>query len=441
MKPSLHPLVVGLSLLSSLHFVGSAQAADAPPPPPPPPPTNTVAVLATDPTALVGSSTAAFTFIRSGETNADLAVPFAYSGTAVLGTDFTDATSTSTPPAPRFVTIPAGMFAVDLVIQPKLDPANRGNKTVIVTLDTVALGAGVAVETSHRKATVRLIDDTFNDTPPTVTLTTPAPNSSFTLPATVVLTAQADAEDTVQKVSFYAEDTFLGSATSSPFTFSWVNPRIGQYDLFARAIDSTGRSTLSQPVHITVTGAAPTISITAPADKSTVEPHSSVPVQVQATGIGNLTVRIADGSRLLAELKQPPYQVTWTNVLAGKHTLYARVTDSVGQTALTSIQVSAVDLPPVVQITSPATGANSTAGTDLTITAKATDPDDTIKSVTFSANHHLLGTGTVSTTDPTSFSFTWKSPEAGLYSLQAVATNSNGTKTTSTAVIVSVSKN
>jgi hypothetical protein len=408
-----------------------------------PPTTNTVAVLATDPNARVGASTAAFTFIRTGETNADLAVPFGYTGTAVLGTDFTDATSTSTPPGLRFVTIPKGLFAVDLVINPKVNLANRGNKTVIVTLDTVALGTGVAVETGHSKATVRLVDDTFNDAPPTVTLTSPANASSYTLPATVVLTADAaDTDDAVKKVSFYAEDTFLGSVTNSPFTFSWVNPRIGEYDLFARAVDAAGKSTLSQPVHIKVTGVTPTISFTAPADKSTVEPHLDVPVQVQATGIGDLTVRIvADGARVLAELKKAPYQVTWTNVPAGKHTLTARVTDSVGQTASASVQVNAVDLPPAVQITSPKDGDNFSAGTDIILTAKATDPDDTIKSVTFWANHRLLGTGTVSTTDKTIYSLKWTSPQAGFYSLQAVATNSNGTKSSSAAVIASVSKN
>jgi Bacterial Ig domain len=248
-------------------------------------------------------------------------------------------------------------------------------------------------------------------------------------------------DDSVQKVSFYAEDAFLGSATSSPFTFSWVNPKVGEYDLFARAVDAAGKSTLSQPVHITVTGVTPTVSFTAPLANSTVDPHSDVPVKVQATGIGDLTVRISlDGSHVLAELKKAPFELTWANATSGKHTLTARVTDSDGQTASASVQVVVTDLPPSVQITSPQNGDNFVTGTDITLTAKATDPDDTIKDVTFWVNHRALGKETPSAADKSVYELKWVSPEPNLYAIRAVATNSNETKTTSDAVVVSVSK-
>jgi hypothetical protein len=444
MRPLSTTLALGVALLMRLSMGTSVQAAAATPPTANNN-TTTVTLVATDPTALIGASTGAFTFIRTGPTNADLQVAFAYSGTAVFGTDFDDATSTFNAPGPRYVTILKGFYATDLVIEPKLNPNLRGNKTVDVTLDAVALGAlSASADAKHATAEVRIIDDTYNDSPPSVSLSTPANNSTITLPATVVITADAtDLEDSIQKVSFYADDTFLGSATApGPFTFSWVNPDVGDYALFARAVDAAGKSTLSLPIHVTVTGVTPTVSFITPLDKSSFDPNTDVPIQVQATGIGALTVRITlDGNKVLGELKTPPpYQLTWSKVPAGKHTLTASVTDSAGQTATASIQVSVADLPPTVQITNPSTGGNFVEGTDITLDAKATDPDDNIKEVTFWANHRLLGKGSPTAADPSVYEFKWSSPKANFYLIQAIATNSNGTTATSDAVYVSVSK-
>jgi hypothetical protein len=444
-------LTAGCTFVTTLQFVlaGDPTTPTTPLPLTPAPPS--VAVLATDPAALIGTSSAAFTFIRTGDDTAALDVPFAYSGKAVFGTDFTDATSkvsppptsTSLPTALRYVTIPAGFHAVDLAIDPKPNPAQRGNKTVIVTLDRVALSSAAMVETRHGKAEVRLVDDTYNDMPPTVTLTSPADSATFTLPATIGLVATAsDTDDAVQKVSFYAEDTFLGSDTTAPYEFSWVNPKPGDYELFARAVDAAGKSTLSQPVHIKVTANMPTVSITAPADKTTVDPHSNVTITVNpGGGVGNLTVKVLwDSTHVLADNMMSPYTVIWSDVPAGKHTVTAKVTDSVGQTATASIQVIAADLPPVVKITSPASGANFTQGKPINLAATVTDPDDSISEVTFMANRAVLGKGTQSSSDKSAYEFTWTSPQPGFYAIQAVAKNSNQTKTTSAPVVISVSR-
>jgi hypothetical protein len=407
----------------------------------------TVAVLASDPTALVGASSAAFTFVRSGTTNSDLVVQFSYSGTAVLGTDFNETDShvdpTVQPPGPRYIVIPKGLYASDIVVQPLLNPQFRGNKTIDVTLDPVQLAASSAtVENMRGKAEVRIVDDTYNDTPPIVSLIAPENNTTYTLPATVVITSDViDTEDTVQRVSFYANDTFLGSSVTNPFTFTWPNPDVGDYDLFARAVDSAGKSALSQPVHITVKGVTPTVTILSPLDKAVYDPLADVPIKVDATGGGNLTVRVSyDTTHVLSDLTQPPYVFTWSKAPAGKHTISAKVTDSFGLTASASVQISVVDKPPTVDITSPATGASFVEGTPITLTARATDPDDSIKDVTFWVNHKVLGKANVSATDKSSYQFTWSGAKPNFYMITAVATNSNGTTATSDAIYISVTQ-
>ena len=405
------------------------------------PGTNVISVLATDPTALIGASTAAFTFVRTGGTNDELTIPFSYSGSAAPATDFAE-TDSDARPGGRSIRIHKGLYATDLVIQPKFNPGLRGNKTVDVTLDPALASGLLSIDPKHNQAEVRIVDDIFNDSPPFVSLTTPVENSTWNLPTTLVITADAsDVDDEIQKVSFYANDSFLGAAVSSPFAFKWVNPRPGDYDLFARAVDEAGKSTLSQPIRVHVTGVLPTVTITSPADKSTFPALASVPINVSVTGIGGLSVRLLyDGSNVLADLIKAPYQMTWVNVPSGKHTITARVTDLVQQTATASVQFTVADQSPVVKITSPTSGSNFTQGNDIVLTARATAPGSSVKDVTFWVNRRILGKGTVSSTDPAVYLYTWSDAKPNFYLIQATATNTNGTEGSSDAVYISVSQ-
>jgi plastocyanin len=100
--------------------------------------------------------------------------------------------------------------------------------------------------------------------PPTISIQSPANDATFTAPATLSLQANAsDSDGSVSSVEFFAGNTSLGTAGSSPFTVAWNNVAAGSYTLTARATDNTGASTISDPVHITVNPAtvtAPTLS-------------------------------------------------------------------------------------------------------------------------------------------------------------------------------------
>ncbi|MCB2377285.1 Ig-like domain-containing protein [Hymenobacter sp. BT635] len=95
------------------------------------------------------------------------------------------------------------------------------------------------------------------NTPPTVSLTSPANNASFTAPATLNITANAaDVNGTVSKVEFYRGTTLLGTDTSAPYSFSWTNVAAGSYSLTAKATDNAGATTTSGAVNVTVNGPA-----------------------------------------------------------------------------------------------------------------------------------------------------------------------------------------
>jgi bacillolysin len=90
--------------------------------------------------------------------------------------------------------------------------------------------------------------------------------------------------------------------------------------------------------------------------------------------------------------------------------------------------------PPTVSITSPADGATFTSGSDITITADASD-DGAVTKVEFFEGANKLGEDT---TGPT-FSFSWNDVPAGNYTLSATATDNDEATATSAPVHITVS--
>src|SRR5687767_1270770 len=94
------------------------------------------------------------------------------------------------------------------------------------------------------------------NTPPSVSLTSPAAGASAVAPASFTVSANAsDAQGSVS-VAFWANSTMIGQDTTSPFSVSWSGVSAGTYTLLAVATDSGGLSTTSSPVQVTVTTAA-----------------------------------------------------------------------------------------------------------------------------------------------------------------------------------------
>ncbi|MBI4323858.1 MAG: hypothetical protein HY674_01195 [Chloroflexi bacterium] len=432
MKTHLFSNGKALTLIACILSLGNGLLAQDAPPLPPAPPTPPVTdlpvveVLGMDPTALVGASSGAFTVVRSGSPTAALVVQYAISGTAVNGVDYNAIKSD--------VTIPAGFLAADIVIVPIGDSPNRGNRTVILTLQTNANYRLL----HHKKATLNLVDDVFNNQAPAITLTSPADGAVFKLPAVITLEATAtDPDDTLLKVSFYANDRTLGRVTNSPYTLNWTNPPAGRYALFARAVDPFGKSTLSAPVHITVTNAPPVIKLLSPVDGSTLSLPANVTVQAEVTDSDDAVakVQVYGDYRLLAALTNSPYSLVWSNVPPGKHSVTVRATDEFGVTAVASAKFSVVNKPPVVSLVKPTSGANFPARSTITLEANASDSDGAITRVSFWASGRYLGAVTKAP-----YTLDWRNVPAGIHSLRAIATDNYGSKAESSKVVISVSR-
>jgi ferredoxin len=95
--------------------------------------------------------------------------------------------------------------------------------------------------------------------PPDVQIAQPGSGSSYSAPARILLVAQAEAHDaSISKVEFFTGTTRLGVAalegqgTGALYYLIWSQVPSGQYSVTAKATDSTGASSTSAPVRITV---------------------------------------------------------------------------------------------------------------------------------------------------------------------------------------------
>ncbi len=103
-----------------------------------------------------------------------------------------------------------------------------------------------------------------NNSPPTVSLTTPANDATFTAPAGITLSANAsDVNGAVTLVRFFNGNTLLGEDATAPYAYYWANAPAGSYVLTAQAQDNHGATSTSAAVHITV-NSAPQSNCSAP---------------------------------------------------------------------------------------------------------------------------------------------------------------------------------
>ena len=404
----------GVSLLASIL---STRAAD-------PQPLPLAEIFASDPTALEGASSAAFTLTRLGPTNAALTINYLISGTASNGVDYVKILNSKL--------IPAGFSAADIVINPLINPASTGSKKVVLTLETNAayqLGR-------HTSASVNIVDDAFGNQPPSVALVSPVDGAGFAYPATIKLEAKAaDNDDAIQKVSFYADDDFLGESTQSPYSLVWTNARPGRYALFARAVDVVGKSAISSAVHISVTNPTPAVTLLSPTAGAVFGRPANVQILAEAKAqSGTIAkVQLYGDNRLLATLTNAPYSMTWSNVSVGKHTVMARATDSLKLTASSTVSFVVSNAAPEIHLLSPANGTSFSAPATVVFKASASDPDGAVSRVSFYANGRLLGRVTKSP-----YEFVWANVSAGTYKLTAVAADDTDSKTAPEVPVVTV---
>lgn len=101
--------------------------------------------------------------------------------------------------------------------------------------------AGVVGNFNYVQATL-----TLSNNPPSVSLTAPQDEATYSSPMDVVLSANAsDAGGSVQKVDFFASGALIGTVSNTPYSMVWSNATAGNYLMLAKATDNIGSTTTS----------------------------------------------------------------------------------------------------------------------------------------------------------------------------------------------------
>ena len=219
----------------------------------------------------------------------------------------------------------------------------------------------VATDNNGASTTSAPVDIRVNapNIPPTVSLTAPENGATFNAGSMVAITAIAsDNDGSVSKVEFFQGAVKLGEATTSPYSYAWINVPVGSYALTAVATDNLGATVISTMINITVVTAPvnepPTVSLSDPENGASFDAGATVVITATASDSdGSISkVEFFQGAIKLGEATTSPYSYTWTNVSAGSYVLTAVATDN--QNASTT------SLPVNITVTSASNGEPTT---------------------------------------------------------------------------------
>ena len=285
------------------------------------------------------------------------------------------------------------------------------------------------------------------NTPPLVSMTSPANNASIITGTSMTLTADASdlVDGSVTNVEFFVDGVSVGNDAVAPYTASYTAVA-GSHTVYAIATDNSADAdqTTSATRNFSVANnQAPSVSISAAttAIVGDVVTLSSTASDVDGTVsqveffVDNVSVGLGAGS-------SGTYTLNWTATV-GAHTIKAVAKDNLNLTATSSIaNISvAANNPPTASITSPLASATIIAGTStapivVTINATATDSDGTITGVEFFINNSSIGSG-VRVGTSSDYTFDWTSTP-GVKNITVKSTDNKGAITTSSVLTLNI---
>ena len=271
--------------------------------------------------------------------------------------------------------------------------------------------------------------------PPTVTITNPLNNSSFTAGADVVIQADAADDNSVARVEFYADGNLIGTDFSAQYSATLTNVSAGSHSLSAKAFDGAGLSTTSTAVNISVRP-APTLPIILFQPQSqSVFLGSNVTFAVSASGTPPLSYQWQfNGTNISGATTNSFFLGNVQTNDAGSYSVV--VSNEAGSTLSDSAILNVTKLPnipPTITLVVPVDGARLRVGSNIAVRAEASDNDGQIVQVEFLLNGLSFAT---LTNAPYEIVLTNLLPD--LYFIVVRATDNDGGFTSSTTVSFSV---
>jgi RHS repeat-associated protein len=315
--------------------------------------------------------------------------------------------------------------------------------TTIMRFCSLALAGALSIGPASEANACNPMPDCMYPTAPTIKLTSPTIGATTPEPGSFTLSADAsDPDGSVAAVEFFVNGASVGIDGTSPYSMIYGGLVAGSYTIQAKVTDDEGTAVMSGSRTVTVTSAinaAPTVSMTGPANNSTFTAPATIVLTASAADSDGsiVSVTFKSGSATLGTPDTTyPYSYSYSGAGAGVYTFTAVATDNKGATAtsapITVTVNSASGVAPTATLTSP-TGGSYAFGATITVNASASDTDGSVTQVQFLANGAVIGTDTSSP-----YSIIYAPTHGGSYTLTAVATDNSGSSGVSNAVTISV---
>src|SRR5439155_6787768 len=228
---------------------------------------HTLTAIARDAAGNTATAAAVSVTVFNDTTPPTLSMTAPAAGAAVAGTVTVSASATDN----------VGIVGVQF----KLDGANLGAEVMVApyvvswTTTTALDGShtltAVARDAAGNTATSATVSVTVDNTPPTISISSPAPGATV---SGTILVSNAHSDNLgVVGVQFKLDGANLGAeVTVPPYAVSWSTTTAsnGVHTLTAVARDAAGNTATSAAVSVTVDNVPPTVSISAPAAGATV---------------------------------------------------------------------------------------------------------------------------------------------------------------------------
>ena len=199
-----------------------------------------------------------------------------------------------------------------------------------------------ATASSRPKLVITYSTNGAVNVPPTVSLTSPTVGASFSAPASVVVSANAqDSDGSVTSVEFYRNGTLISTKTAAPYTYTDSGVGAGNYSYLAKAFDNSGAATSSAATSVTVNApinVPPTVSLTSPTVGASFAAPANVVVSANAQDSdGSVTsVEFYRNGTLISTKTAAPFTYTDSGVATGSYAYTAKAHDNAGAVTTSS---------------------------------------------------------------------------------------------------------
>lgn len=190
---------------------------------------------------------------------------------------------------------------------------------------------------------------TTDTTAPTVSLTSPL--NGATVSGTFDVTASASDNVSVSRVDFLVNGNVKAADSSAPYVYQWDTTQVvnGSYTLTAKAYDSSGNSTTSATITVNVSNAVtsdttpPAVTISSPADGSTVQKNGKVYIAANSTdAVGVTKMQLYIDGKLISSTSSNSISYEWNarKASSGYHTITVKAFDAAGNIGQTQVTIT-----------------------------------------------------------------------------------------------------